>query len=221
MLRHDLNTPDLDVQIDRIANALAQKGYYIATDLISHKLTERLKERALSLAGAEWKQAGIGQGDVAQVNRQVRANQIAWLSTENDSAEIDFLGWIEQVRMGLNRRLFLGLFDYEAHFSIYHTGGFYQKHLDAFTGQKSRVVSTILYLNSQWQEADAGELVIYNKSGYELTRVLPRLGTCVIFLSEQFPHEVLPTIRKRLCIAGWYRVQSMDPLVNADATQGV
>ena len=38
------------------------------------------------------------------------------------------------------------------------------------------------------------------------TRVLPKKGTFVVFLSEDFPHEVLPATRTRHSVAGWFRV---------------
>jgi len=34
--------------------------------------------------------------------------------------------------------------------------------------------------------------------------VEPRLGTLVVFLSELFPHEVLPSNRDRLSLTGWF-----------------
>jgi SM-20-related protein len=39
-------------------------------------------------------------------------------------------------------------------------------------------------------------------------KVIPALGTLAIFLSEEFPHEVLPTHRDRYSIAGWYRINA-------------
>jgi SM-20-related protein len=39
-------------------------------------------------------------------------------------------------------------------------------------------------------------------------RVVPLHGTVVVFLSEEFPHEVLPAHRDRHSIAGWFRVNA-------------
>ena len=101
----------------------------------------------------------------------------------------------------------LGLYSFESHFAVYQPGAFYKRHLDAFKGQANRVLSLVTYLNPDWQEADGGQLVIYtseeDKTGI---RVLPKFGTVVVFLSEEFPHEVLPATRSRSSIAGWYRV---------------
>lgn len=57
--------------------------------------------------------------------------------------------------------------------------------------------------------ADAGELVIYqNNQDFNGIKVTPLLGTIVIFLSEELPHEVLPASRNRNSVAGWYCVNS-------------
>jgi SM-20-related protein len=38
--------------------------------------------------------------------------------------------------------------------------------------------------------------------------VIPNVGTVVVFLSEEFPHEVLPALRDRYAIAGWFRLNT-------------
>ena len=38
--------------------------------------------------------------------------------------------------------------------------------------------------------------------------VTPNFGTIVVFLSEEFPHEVLPALRDRYAIAGWFRLNT-------------
>jgi len=43
---------------------------------------------------------------------------------------------IETLRMGLNRALYLGLFDYESHYAIYGAGAGYTKHSDVPVGKK-------------------------------------------------------------------------------------
>ena len=69
----------------------------------------------------------------------------------------------------------------------------------------------MLYLNDDWQASDGGELVVYDEHSQEvLHRVLPSAGTLVCFLSEEFPHEVLPAHRDRMSIAGWFRID--DPI---------
>jgi SM-20-related protein len=50
-------------------------------------------------------------------------------------------------------------------------------------------------------------LLMYPVGGGEsFDRVLPCMGRLAVFLSEDFPHEVLPAKRDRYSIAGWYRI---------------
>lgn len=109
----------------------------------------------------------------------------------------------------LNRRLFLGLFSFESHFAHYGPGDYYKRNYDAIRGEANRVLSVVVYFNADWTGADGGELVLY-KDGYDNNgvKVFPLLGTMVTFLSEEFPHEVLPANRDRYSIAGWFRVNA-------------
>jgi SM-20-related protein len=132
-----------------------------------------------------------------------------WLS-EIHPIEQAYLDAMDALKMQLNRQLFLGLRDFEAHFAHYPPGHFYQRHVDAFRGQSNRIVSSVFYLNPDWSEQDDGQLVLY-KAGSDkpLQIVQPRFGSMVLFLSEQFPHEVRPARRDRYSIAGWFRTDNV------------
>ena len=83
---------------------------------------------------------------------------------------------------------------------------FYKMHRDSFRGRANRMVTTVLYLNPQWQASWGGQLVIYNEEASEkLATITPEMGKLVVFMSEQIPHEVLPTLEPRGSIAGWFR----------------
>ena len=84
---------------------------------------------------------------------------------------------------------------------------FYEKHLDSFRGSKNRVVTTVYYLNDDWNEKNGGELVIYDEDNNYLKTVTPQINTLVVFLSDKFPHEVLAANKKRFSIAGWFRIK--------------
>ena len=117
---------------------------------------------------------------------------------------------MEALRIGLNEALFLGLFDYECHYAIYDAGSGYAKHSDVLQGKKNRILSTVLYLNEDWQASDGGELVMFDPAGNAvIATVIPTFGTMIIFLSESFPHEVLLAHSKRRSIAGWFRVREL------------
>lgn len=204
--------------LDTIAAALVEPGYILLQQALPPQLLAQLLEYCNQ---CEFRPAGIGRQANFQLQASVRSDQIHWLVGEEGEeveegaaqyATRDFLDWMEAVRTGINRRLFLGLSDYESHFASYEAGAFYQKHRDAFSGQArsgqaERLVSTVLYLNEAWQQDDGGELVLYAEDGLEvLQTIAPEFGRLVIFLSEKFPHEVLPARRERKSIAGWFRV---------------
>lgn len=199
---------------DHIARSLEQDGYAVLPNALPGSLTDRLFADFKSLEADDLKPAGIGRQADFQHNPFVRRDRICWLRGES-AASAEFLAWAESLREALNRRLFLGLFDYECHYATYPVGAFYKKHLDAFKGQSNRRLSTVLYLNPSWSASDGGELVLYPPSDLEplpvtepLRVIVPEYGTLVIFLSEEFPHEVLPAHRPRHSIAGWFRVNT-------------
>ncbi|GAA4896519.1 2OG-Fe(II) oxygenase [Ferrimonas pelagia] len=160
-----------------------------------------------------FRNAAIGRGVQSQVNTGVRRDEIAWIEAQSHTARL-WLEWAERLRLHLNRHLYLGLFSFESHFARYQPGQFYQTHLDAFRGRSNRVVTLLTYLNHDWLKQHGGELLIYpdNRSespvalGVSVASVLPALGTLVVFLSDRFPHEVLPATRPRLSVAGWFRL---------------
>jgi SM-20-related protein len=114
---------------------------------------------------------------------------------------------LENMRAGLNRTMFLGLFSFEGHYALYPPGTLYRRHRDRFRDDDARVLSCVLYLNEAWSAADGGALRIYFPGG-GLRDVLPAAGTLVAFLAERYEHEVLPAKRERWSIAGWFRRRS-------------
>lgn len=197
-----------DEQLDTIADHLAEHGYIILPQALDGPLLQALGQQAQALTTDHWQRAGIGRAEQFQLDESVRSDSICWIDGKAQ-CEIDFLQQMDSLRHGLNQRLFMGLFDYESHFAVYSSGQFYQKHIDALKGRSNRVLSTVLYLNQDWQQQDGGELLIYDKPGENIVeRVTPQRGTLVIFLSEDFPHEVLPAQRTRFSIAGWFRINN-------------
>ncbi|MGY8871698.1 MAG: 2OG-Fe(II) oxygenase [Pseudomonadales bacterium] len=192
--------------LDLIATALSQQGYIILENALPSKLVSNLLIAATEQA-AQFKPAGIGRDNLHQVNKVIRTDHILWLSSSN-TAESAYLIEMEALREAMNKRLFMGLFDYEASFAHYPSGAFYKKHLDAFKGQTNRVLTTVFYLNDHWQEEQGGDLVIYNTQSDLPLHVNPEAGTLVIFLSDEFPHEVKTTYSDRYSIAGWFRVNN-------------
>ncbi|WP_250461140.1 2OG-Fe(II) oxygenase [Microbulbifer litoralis] len=206
--------------VDLIAAALRKDGYISLPAPLPPVLLGGLLRHFRSIDREHFRRGGIGREEDHQLNRFVRSDEIFWLDNGNPAVSA-YLNWMEALRLGLNRRLFLGLFDYECHYAYYDRGTFYKKHLDAFKGSTNRVVSTVLYLTPNWQPRDAGELAIYppgtlGEAAEPLLTVAPRFGQMAIFLSEEFPHEVLTVNRPRYSVTGWFRVNtslgdSIDP----------
>lgn len=191
---------------DQIADALVEDGYIILKNYLSIELTQQLYQHVSTLPEQEFKPAAIGRNNNRQLNQEIRSDQTRWLSDETP-CEQTYLAVMDKCRRQLNQNLFLGLHDYEAHFSHYAAGSYYQRHIDAFKGKSSRVVTTVFYLNPEWKQTDGGELIVYQTDNEDvLCRVSPQFGTMVIFLSERFPHEVLAATRDRYSIAGWFRI---------------
>ncbi len=203
-----MSDPQLDLLYDTIADALAGQGYLVLdAPLPDDLLTGLLLNLQQQQSSLSW--AGVGRKGDYQLNNTIRSDAIQWLEP-GVPVVTEFLSWMDRLREAINQRLFLGLFDYESHYAVYEPGAFYQKHRDAFRGTPGRKLSTVLYLNPQWDKAQGGELVLYDEAGEnELLRVAPEYGRLVLFLSEDFPHEVLAAGARRQSIAGWFRIKPL------------
>jgi len=197
-----------DILFERIASDIREKGYSINPAALPLELTDALMQHLACMQASKFTDAGIGRGRQHIYNDFVRTDEICWITGESVAGK-DWLNWTSGLQTYLNRRLFLGLFSFESHFAHYAPGDYYKRHCDAFRGEANRVLSVVVYLNQSWSPTDGGELVLYkDDSDHDGLRVTPGLGTVVVFLSEEFPHEVLPAVRDRYSIAGWFRVNT-------------
>ena len=187
----------------QITDALVDDGYVIIEDALDKNLCTSLLN--FSKNQNTFKQAGISGTSDLHLDTTKRRDKTLWMD-EDDAVQSEYLAFCNGLKNYLNRALYLGLSYYESHFAIYEEGDFYEKHLDAFKNSKSRVVTTVYYLNEGWNTSNGGELLIYDEEDRLLTKVIPNVNTLVIFLSDKFPHEVLPARKKRYSIAGWFRV---------------
>ncbi|MBE0482361.1 MAG: 2OG-Fe(II) oxygenase [Bacterioplanes sp.] len=199
--------PPDETLFENIAVALEQQGYVILPNALPDTVTDGLIDYLAEVQDSHFHPAAIGRGDDQTHNTFVRRDRIHWLDEENSKGDVWFR-WTRDLRHYLNRRLLLGLFSFESQFAHYQPGDFYKKHVDAFRGQANRVLTLVTYLNRGWEPDQGGELVIYQETGEELARVTPSFGSLVIFLSEEFPHEVLPALRDRYSVAGWFRINN-------------
>ncbi|AKU55133.1 MULTISPECIES: 2OG-Fe(II) oxygenase [Vibrio] len=191
--------------MNKLIDALATDGYYIWDDFLSEEEVTQLRD----CIPDNWKKARIGRNDDVTRIESIRSDKIQWLKPAMGQPIANYLSKMEEIRQEVNRHFFLGLFEYEAHFAKYEKGDFYQKHLDCFKGNENRRLTTVFYMNESWSEEDAGELVVYDLNDKEIATIPPRGGRLLVFLSEQFPHEVLPTNAERFSIAGWFRINGV------------
>lgn len=190
-----------------IAQQLEHHGYVVLNSPLQIKLLDELRLRCQDDDLNRFHTAQIGRGTDKSSSNLVRGDVISWLG-QIDLSDMGYLAWMESLRSGLNAALYLGLFDYECHYAIYGAGTGYAKHLDVLQGKKNRILSTVLYLNQNWQCNDGGELDVYDPTGVSIiATVQPTYGTMIIFLSETAPHAVRISHTTRRSIAGWFRVR--------------
>lgn len=211
-LMHDpvLARPPLSgLWLDQLADGLAGPGWMWldAREQLGTGLLSGLQSEVETLQQAEvMREAGIGRGQDLIHDRGIRRDRIAWLDGKT-AVQAELFRFLELLQEGLNRRLYLNLRRFEAHYASYGEGDFYRCHLDSFRGRASRVVSLVLYLNDNWLATDGGELRLFDPHSPELAcaRLPPEMGHLALFLSEEVPHEVLPANRNRHSIACWFR----------------
>jgi SM-20-related protein len=190
--------------------SLGRSGYVVEPAFVSPEVAAALRGHALVRDGdGAFRPAGVGRGGARVEGRDIRGDRILWLDADAPAeVERPLVDALESLRSRLNAALYLGLWDFEAHYAIYPPGALYARHHDRFAreneGAPSRVVSFVVYLNDGWRVDDGGALRLHVAADVHLD-VLPKGGTLACFLAERFEHEVLPAKRQRLAVTGWFR----------------
>ena len=197
-------------KIEFLVQEVYQKGYVVIDNFITEDFRKQLlEEQQELLQRGQFRHAGIGKGDAFTIRPEIRSDKVLWMENFNlTPLQAKYWALVEEIRMGINQRCYLGLRSFEAHFAMYPPGSFYLRHLDQFSQVKYRVVTIILYLNDSWSEdQDGGALRMYlpSEDGEEILDVFPEGGKLVVFLSGEIPHEVLTTYKERISITGWLR----------------
>lgn len=212
---------------------LAVLGEAVATRLETHgacwiahwpppAMAARLREDLMRLrTDAALGEAAVGRLGARLQRRDVRGDRTCWLDDPRCGAvAAEYLAALTRIRTAIDRRLFLGLVEFEAHYAAYPPGAGYARHRDRFRDSDARVVSWVSYLNPEWNPADGGALRLYLPGGdgadgglaaadtIETIDLMP-VGGSVCFLSE-LEHEVLIAHRERHSIAGWMRRRTRD-----------
>ena len=192
-----------EIIYSQITDKLVEDGYIVLENFLDTSLINELQN--IAQEELHYKKAGISSAQRLHIDTSKRSDKTRWVEEDN-AAQSEYLTFCTGLQQYLNQSLYLGLNYYESHFAIYNAGDFYEKHLDAFRGNKNRVVTTVLYLNKKWEKQDGGELLVYDENNNLCEEVEPTEGKMIVFLSEKFPHEVLKAHKKRYSIAGWFRV---------------
>jgi len=205
---------DSEAMADALASALETHGGCVIDALPDAQLTMALREDLRRLqASAALSTAAIGRGNRHRQRADIRGDATLWLDDPRcGQVAAQFFTAMDALRRALNRRLFLGLAEVEAHYAAYPPGAGYARHRDRFiddgvqrerTGN-TRTLSLVSYLNDDWRAHDGGALRLHLTAG--AVDVAPSGGRSVCFLSE-IEHEVLPATRERLSIASWMRTR--------------
>jgi len=191
---------------ERVASELAEAGFAVLPDYLPEASWRALGDEARRLRrGDAFRHAGVGRGASFRVAPEIRDDRVCWIDPARPTRrQAAWLARMESLRRVLNRRLYLGLFGFEAHLAVYPPGARYARHLDRFADARHRLVSVLLYLNADWQVEDGGALRLHLEAPAAPRDVLPLGGTLVAFLSGETPHEVLPAQRDRWSVVGWF-----------------
>lgn len=195
-------------------HAFAEQGYVIVDHFMPANITAKLAQEAIARFDNQ-AMASARTGKQTLLNQAIRGDYIDWLEKTDASPAIQtYFAQMHQLQQLFNEQFFMGLQSLETHFAVYPAGAGYQKHLDQFQVNHSeqintRQVSSILYLNQDWSQAQGGELRLYLDEADEeqWLDVLPIGGRLVLFLSAKFWHEVRPATRERISLTGWFRTR--------------
>ncbi|MFN8700389.1 MAG: 2OG-Fe(II) oxygenase [Flavobacteriales bacterium] len=201
MNEYDLNESHLD--------SFEKAGFAVLDEFMSESDALALRDFIFNQAvSGLLRKAGIGRQHDFAIEESRRGDFIQWIdSGKAPEAAFRFLEKIDALRVALNRSFFLGLQDFETHYTWYPPETRYEKHVDRHRSGSSRRVSFVFYLNPGWVPDHGGELQLYEQSG-KLTRIEPLFSRLAVFLSEM-EHEVLLTRHDRLSITGWMRDTSL------------
>jgi len=203
--------PDASASIDvegasaQIAAALRYEGISVCDEYLDAADISALMACAQArYAHGEFAAARVGSVRAPQRHAQIRGDSICWLAEPLFPAEARLCNALESLRLAINRESTLGLFDWELHYARYPVGAHYDRHVDQPRGTADRQVSLALYLNADWQPSEGGALRLFEPHG-AFRDLAPLGGRLVSFFTPGREHAVLPAVRERWSLSGWFR----------------
>lgn len=180
-----------DLNLDSVANGLADKGYAILLQLQEQR---------------GFRQATVGNEADKQQHHGICNDLIFWIDDSTLPNSSFFFSRLSDLTSFLHQSLYLGVQERKLHFVLYPPGSFYERHLDAFKNRAGRKITVIGYLNPAWQLTDGSQLRIHwqDELGEDYpVYVEPLAERLVCFRSEILEREVLLASRDRLRIMDW------------------
>jgi SM-20-related protein len=190
---------------DLLIDSYLENRIGIDTAFLSETLSNGLQENIRNLQADNLMHfAGVGNETINDTAQKMRSDQIYWMDKSHDNIyEQEFLSQIESFIKRLNTTCYAGINGYEFHYAVYAEGAGYKRHRDQFKNDTKRKFSLINYLNTGWQEADGGELLVYQNNATQ--KIQPHAQTAVFFKSEEMEHEVAQAHKSRMSITGWLK----------------
>lgn len=198
-----------------VLDALVDDGFAVIDQALPQDLYAQLVQA--SQDDAHYQAAKISVGGRHET---VRSDSTRWID-EHDEVGKYYLAALHGLGRVLNQFLYLGIRSVEAHYAQYQIGQFYAEHRDNAKGSDIRAISTVLYLNSDFDSAQnhSQKLILDTQNNWQAEwggalrlsdqhdvshEILPIANRLVVFQSD-LPHEVLPATQVRRSIAGWLR----------------
>ncbi len=192
-------------QFDLLINTYLDTKIGIAPQFLSKALSQGLQQNIHQLQKNNlMANASIGNEDVKDPNQKMRSDKIYWLDKKHDNIfENEFLQRVEDFIAYLNQTCYAGINAYEFHYAVYEEGSYYKRHKDQFKNNSNRKYSLITYLNDNWEDADGGQLQVYEND--VMQQIQPHAQTAVLFKSDEIEHEVMKANQRRMSITGWLK----------------
>jgi SM-20-related protein len=150
---------DTDAMADALAHALDAHGACRLPAFPDAAATLALREDLRRLqACAALTPAAVGRGAAHGLRSDIRGDATLWLDDARAGAvAATYLAALDALRIALNRRLFLGLDEVEAHYAAYPAGARYASVgcCGSTSQRRSALPRPMRFISSRWRQVDA------------------------------------------------------------------
>lgn len=197
-----MNTDNLtqNWNFEQIFQSLDQSGCAIIDNAYPKDFFEQVRTECLEHL-QDFREAAIQNGVVSKI----RSDHILWIEDHLEQATVHTQALLN-LGQAFNQYFFSNIREIEAHFACYDAGEFYALHRDNPQQKNNRILSSVFYLNEQWQSDWGGQLRLQDKN--DIWHIIEPLPNRVALFQSDLLHEVLPAMHQRLSITGWLRSQS-------------